>query len=328
MDRPLAVILGAGPGIGLAAARRFAQGGFAVAAVARPGDPLAAFQAALAAQPCLLPVAHIHGGELTEGAMDDNFRHALTKLSHLHFASTATHAQRICQMGEAPDRVFHCGAPGLDHLLDFPWLPDPVLSQRIGLPLEPAPLLATFHPVTLEYPRTAYQAEEFLAALDLAGEPVVFTLPNADTHGRIIAEGIQAFLATHPGSRMVENLGTQAYFSLMRRARAMVGNSSSGLIEAGSFQLPVVNIGNRQRGRTRGAQVIDTADDRTSILAGIRQALTPAFRAALTDQPNPYQAEGPASDLILAKLLSIQPASLIPKHFQDWPPPPGDRRNA
>ncbi|HLO66747.1 MAG TPA: UDP-N-acetylglucosamine 2-epimerase, partial [Holophaga sp.] len=144
--------------------------------------------------------------------------------------------------------------------------------------------------------------------------------PNADTQGRIVADRIRAFLETHPACRMVENLGTRAYFSLMRRAGAMVGNSSSGLIEAASFQLPVVNIGNRQRGRTRGANVIDVPDDRALILQGIRRALSPAFRDSLAGTGNPYQAGGAASELILRTLLAADPARLIPKVFTDMAP--------
>jgi len=283
------------------------------------GDRFEMIAAALAALPFLLPVAHIHGGEITEGAMDDSLRHAITKLSHIHFATTADHARRIRQLGEPSDRVFHCGAPGLDHLLDLDWLEDAELERRIGLPLEPRPLLATFHPVTLEYAESGRQAGEFLAALHESGAPVVFTLPNADTQGRVVLDLIRAFLETHPGSRLVENLGTRAYFSLMRRAGAMVGNSSSGLIEAASFGLPVVNVGNRQRGRTRGANVIDTPGDRATILEGIRKALSPGFRASLEGTRNPYQAEGAASDLILRVLTGLDPAALIPKKFQDLP---------
>ncbi|HLO69114.1 MAG TPA: UDP-N-acetylglucosamine 2-epimerase, partial [Holophaga sp.] len=143
------------------------------------GDRFEMIAAALAALPFLLPVAHIHGGEITEGAMDDSLRHAITKLSHLHFATTADHARRIRQLGEPGERVFHCGAPGLDHLLDLDWLDDAELERRIGTPLVPGLLLATFHPVTLEYQDTERQVEAFLGALHDAGAPVVFTLPNA-----------------------------------------------------------------------------------------------------------------------------------------------------
>ncbi len=283
------------------------------------GDRFEMMAAALAALPFLIPVAHIHGGEITEGAMDDALRHAITKLSHLHFASTEAHARRIRQLGEAPDRVWACGAPGLDHLLDLEWLPDGELETRIGRPLVPGLLMATFHPVTLEQEATGAQVEAFLGALHDAGRPVIFTLPNADTHGQQVAGAIQAFLDTHPDCRMAGNLGTRAYFSLMRRAGAMVGNSSSGLIEAASFQLPVVNVGNRQKGRTRGRNVIDVPATRGAIADGIRRALDPAFQDSLAGMTNPYHLGEPASRLILERLLATDPASLIPKAFSDWP---------
>ena len=183
--------------------------------------------------------------------------------------------------------------------------------------LVPAPLLVTLHPVTLEYERAESQAAELLAALEQAALPVVFTLPNADTGRRAIAQRIRAWAARRAGAVILDNLGTQAYFSLMRVAAAMVGNSSSGLLEAPSFALPVVNVGMRQDGRLRAPNVIDVADDRESIVDGIRRAVAPAFRRSLAGMRNPY-GDGGAAERITAVLRSVPlDQRLIVKRFYD-----------
>jgi UDP-hydrolysing UDP-N-acetyl-D-glucosamine 2-epimerase len=164
-------------------------------------------------------------------------------------------------------------------------------------------LLATFHPVTLEFERTEQQIEQFLAALDEVGMPVLFTAPNADTAGRSIAAAIGRYVAAHANSCMVENLGPGAYFSAMALAAAMAGNSSSGIIEAASFELPVVNVGTRQRGRTRAANVIDCGYSREEVVDAIRRAITPAFRASLKGLTNPY-GDGLAAPRIMRELVS------------------------
>ncbi len=275
--------------------------------------------AALAALPFTIPVAHVHGGELTRGAMDESLRHSITKLSHLHFASTERYARRILQLGEEPWRVTVSGAPGLDHLRTMVLLTPEALRERWGLPLSPAPLLVTSHPVTLEYEATEWQVGELLAALEAAGRPIIFTLPNPDTRGRVIARMIRAFVERHPDARLIESLGTQGYFSLMACAAAMVGNSSSGLIEAPSFGLPVVNIGTRQEGRLRAENVIDVGYGRDEVLRGIRQALSPGFRAGLRGMSNPY-GDGHAAERIVGRLRDVPlDEQLIHKTFVDLP---------
>lgn len=285
------------------------------------GDRFEMLAAALAALPFNLPVAHIHGGEITEGAMDDALRHAITKLSHLHFASTEAHARRIRQLGEEPWRIEVSGAPSLDNLRSLVFLDRATLEARVGLSFERPPLLITYHPVTTEYGETEAQVVELLAALEGIEQPLIFTLPNADTAGRTILEALRRFVKERPGACLVENLGTQAYFSLMRLAGAMVGNSSSGLLEAASFQLPVVNIGNRQKGRTRGQNVLDTDNSRQGIREGLRKALDPSFRASLAGTRNPYQGEAPASEVILRRLRDQPLQALVPKTFADLPLP-------
>jgi UDP-N-acetylglucosamine 2-epimerase (non-hydrolysing)/GDP/UDP-N,N'-diacetylbacillosamine 2-epimerase (hydrolysing) len=281
------------------------------------GDRFEMYAAALAALPFKIPVAHIHGGELTEGAIDDALRHSITKLSHLHFVATEEYARRVRQMGEEPWRVTVSGAPSLDLIQDMTFLSKEELESRFGLDLSCAPILATYNPVTMEYERTEWQTEQLLEALKGSGLPVVFTLPNSDTAGRVIVGMIREFVGTHPRARLVANLGTQGYFSLMRQAAMMVGNSSSGLIEALSFGLPVVNVGSRQRGRLRGENVIDVGYDATDILKAIQRAASPAFKSSLASVPNPY-GDRHAAERIVRVLREVSLGDrLLMKRFHD-----------
>ena len=284
------------------------------------GDRFEMHTAALAALPLLIPVAHIHGGEISQGAFDDALRHSMTKLSHLHFVATEEAAQRVRQLGEEPWRVVTCGAPSLDHLAQTPLLSRDELAARHGVRFFGAPpLVATFHPVTLEPGQAADHIRELLAALKMCGQPVIFTSPNADPEGRLIREHIDAFVAHQPQAQWVSTLGTQAYFSLMSVAAAMVGNSSSGLIEAPSFGLPVVNIGTRQEGRTRDRNVIDVGYNRQQIAEGIRRALSAAFRGQLRGLVNPY-GDGHASERIVQRLREVALDSrLLKKRFVTHP---------
>jgi UDP-hydrolysing UDP-N-acetyl-D-glucosamine 2-epimerase len=288
------------------------------------GDRFEMYVAALAALPFKIPVAHIHGGEVTRGAMDEALRHSLTKLSHLHFVATAEYARRVEQLGEEPWRVTVCGAPALDHLNSLVLMSAAELEFRFPLRLTGPFLLVTFHPVTLEYERTEWQVGELLAALETCGLPAVFTRPNADTGNRTIVRMIKDYVATHLSAQMVDNLGTRAFFSLMSLAAAMVGNSSSGIIEAASFKLPVVNIGARQEGRVRGANVIDVGYDRLEILKGIHRAVQPEFQKNMTGLVNPYGV-GQAAAIIVEKLASVAlDDNLLKKSFYDVAvPPPG-----
>jgi UDP-N-acetylglucosamine 2-epimerase (non-hydrolysing)/GDP/UDP-N,N'-diacetylbacillosamine 2-epimerase (hydrolysing) len=281
------------------------------------GDRFEMMAAALAALPFKIPLAHIHGGEVTQGAMDESLRHSITKLSHLHFVATEESGRRVAQLGEEPWRITVSGAPSLDNLNRVPLLPAGELEVRFGLRLEPAPLLVTFHAVTLEYEQTELQTVELLTALAASGLPVVFTMPNADTNGRIIIRLLKEFVRTHPTAQWVDNLGTEGYFSMMACAAALVGNSSSGIIEAASFKLPVVNIGSRQCGRTRPANVIDVGYAGAEILQGIRRAVAPAFRAGLRDLVNPY-GQGQAAPKIVAALKQVELGDrLLRKRFCD-----------
>ncbi len=281
------------------------------------GDRFEMHAAALAALPFTIPVAHIHGGELTLGAFDDALRHSMTKLSHLHFVATEEYARRVIQLGEEPWRVLMTGGIGLDNVRSISLLERAELEAIVGLSLDEPTLLVTFHPATLEFEDAEWQTGELLSALVTAGLPVVFTAPNADTRGRSVRALIEAFVQSTPRTTLVENLGTRAFFSMLSFASAMVGNSSSGIIEAPSFGLPVVNIGTRQDGRVRAKNVIDVGNRREEITVGIERALDPSFRASLRGMANPYDAGG-AAELIADRLETVDlgPA-LITKRFHD-----------
>jgi UDP-hydrolysing UDP-N-acetyl-D-glucosamine 2-epimerase len=281
------------------------------------GDRFEMLAAAVAALPFALPVAHIHGGEESQGAIDNQIRHAITKLAHVHFASAALHAERLAGLGEEPWRIHAVGAPGLDRLRGLSYLDRAAIAGALRLDPARPWVLVTFHPVTLEYRDTAEQATELLAALEKTDGEMILTYPNADTAGRVIIEHLEDWAARHPQARLSRSLGEQMYCSLLREAAVMVGNSSSGLIEAPSFALPVVNIGSRQRGRLRGANVIDVAPTRGDIRRGIETALGPGFREALRGMPNPY-GDGTAAPRIAAILRRLAlDARLIEKRFPE-----------
>jgi UDP-N-acetylglucosamine 2-epimerase (non-hydrolysing) len=281
------------------------------------GDRFEMHAATVAALPFRIPVAHIHGGEITIGAMDDALRHSMTKLSHFHFVATEEHRDRVLQMGEEPWRVVVSGAPSLDNLSSFELLDPDELETLAGISQSNAPLLVTYHPVTLEYEDTEWQVGHLLDALRRCALPVIFTTPNADTNGRVITKMLEDFAGSYPLAQITESLGTRGYFSLMTHAAAMVGNSSSGIIEAPSFDLPVVNVGTRQEGRTQGINVINAGYDCDQIVEAIKKATNPAFRGSLQGVSNPY-GDGHAAERIVEKLKSVPlGGTLIKKRFHE-----------
>lgn len=269
------------------------------------GDRFEMHSAALAALPFNIPVAHIHGGEITQGAIDDSLRHSMTKLSHLHFVSTQQYARRVIQLGEEPWRVKTVGALSLDNLREIRLLTAQELEVKYGLNLAQKPLLVTFHPVTLEYQQVEKQMQELLLALQQVGLPIVFTKPNSDTNNKVIVRLLENYVREHESAWLVENFGTRDYFSMMALSQSMVGNSSSGIIEAPSFHLPVVNIGTRQAGRVRGANVIDVGNHHEEIIAGIQKAVSPQFAERIRGTENPY-GDGHAADQIVSGLKSVE----------------------
>lgn len=268
------------------------------------GDRLELLGVAAAAVPFLLPVAHVSGGDATGGAIDDTVRHALTKLAHLHFVAMPEHATRLVAQGESPERIAVTGDPALDDVAG-PWPPLDRLAAGVGLDPQVRPLvLVSFHPPTLA--RTAAsETDELLAALDDLEGTLVFTYPGADTGADEVIGRIEAFAAARPHAVVHRSLGQDRHYALMASADVLVGNSSSGIWEAPSFRLPVVNIGERQRGRTRAANVVDTRAERGAIGAALARALDPSFRRGLDGLVNPY-GDGNASARVVEVLRDVE----------------------
>jgi UDP-hydrolysing UDP-N-acetyl-D-glucosamine 2-epimerase len=291
------------------------------------GDRFETLAAAVAALPLQIAIAHLAGGELTFGAMDDAIRHSVSKLSHLHFAATAEYGRRLEQMGEQPQRVFVSGSPVVDAILSTPVPTRSELEVETGVPLRDA-LLVTYHPETLAEKTAAEQISELLAALERVEQPLIFTYPNADPGSAAIVEQVRAFVERTPRARLFFNIGHVRYRGLQRYVGAMVGNSSSGMVEAASFRLPVVNIGDRQGGRIRTPNVIDVPTEQEAIARAIRLALSHDFRAGISHMSSPY-GDGHASRHILDVLKTVPlDSSLRKKVFYDLPNSPAAGQRA
>ena len=281
------------------------------------GDRFEIFSAVAAAMVARIPVAHLHGGEATEGAFDESIRHSITKMSHLHFVAAEEYRKRVIQLGEHPDRVFLVGGLGIDNIKKLSLLDRPALESSLGFGLGSKNLLVTFHPVTLENATSARQMAELLAALEtLEGTHLIFTMPNADTDGRVLLDMVEEFVADHANARAYTSLGQLRYLSCIRHVDGVVGNSSSGLAEAPSFRKGTINIGDRQRGRLKAESVIDCSPDRQSIAAALRRLYSPAFQAALKTVRNPY-GEGGASEKIVQALRGYSLEAILKKSFYD-----------
>ena len=284
------------------------------------GDRYEVLAAACAAVLVGRPIAHIHGGELTEGAMDDSFRHAVTKLAHLHFAAAKPYAQRILQMGETSERVFVVGALGVDAVRMSGPAEPAELDGTLGLALRDPVLLVTYHPVTRRVGTDSAALEALLDALDRQPKArVVITGVNADPGRAPIARRLADYAAARAERVSVhDSLGQRAYLSVMRCATAVVGNSSSGLVEAPAFGVPTVNIGKRQAGRLKARSVIDCGESADEIAAAIARARDPAFKASYAGQTLPYGGGGVART-IASRLKSTDLAALRAKPFRDLP---------
>ena len=258
-----------------------------------------------------IPVAHIEGGEVSQGAIDDHVRNALTKLAHIHFTSTETARCRVISMGEEPWRVHRAGAPSLDHLRRSKLLDRASLEQRLGLALSHASILAAWHPVTILRDTNA-EADALFAALEQTESQLIFVYPNADAGSRALIERTKALAAARPSTHIFVNLEAVTYWSLLGNVGALVGNSSSGIMEAASFALPVVNVGMRQQGRERSQNVIDVPAEADFIRAALRRALDPGFRASLAGMTNPY-GDGTAACTIASVLASVPLEDLLIK---------------
>ncbi len=263
-------------------------------------EMLAPASAALALR---IPIAHIEGGEISEGAIDNAVRNALTMMSHIHLTPTAQAAARVRAMGEEPWRVHQIGAPSLDHLVRSDLLDQAAVESHLGIDLSEPTVVVAYHPVTLSRDTTV-EADAVFDALGRLDRPIVFCFPNADAGSRALIDRAQAFCDARDNARLYVNLNHLMYWSLLRCAAALVGNSSSGIMETPSLALPTVNIGIRQQGRERARNVIDVDPDADAIVAAVARALSDEFRSSLDGMTNPY-GDGRAAERLAEVLTSV-----------------------
>lgn len=282
------------------------------------GDRYEILAAAEAAMIERIPIAHIHGGEVTEGAFDDAIRHSITKMSHLHFTSTEEYRKRVIQLGEQPDRVFYVGAPGVENIKMFPLMTKEEAEESVNFKLDENTILVTYHPVTLGNHTAEKDIKEFIGALEERKDlRVIFTMPNSDTGSQAIVDAINEFVANNPDRAIAyKSLGIMRYLSVMKYAGAVVGNSSSGLLEVPSFGIPTLNIGDRQKGRMAADSVYNCETDKESILKGLDVIMSPAFKKKAAETHNPYDKENTSEEIF--KVISTYPLEeLKQKHFYD-----------
>lgn len=324
IDRKVEMMLSSDTPVGIAKSMGLGLIGFADALNdLRPdllvvlGDRFEIFSAVSAALVARIPVAHLHGGETTEGAFDEAFRHSITKMSHLHFVAAEAYRQRVIQLGEQPERVFLVGGLGIDNIKRLRLLDRNSLEEALDFQFGAKNLLVTFHPVTLETATAGCQMAELLAALaDLPDTRLIFTLPNADTDGRVLIEMVEQFVAEHSNARAYASLGQLRYLSCIAQVDGVVGNSSSGLLEAPSFKKGSIDIGDRQKGRLRAGSVIGCEPVRESIAAALAQLYSAEFQESLHDVVNPY-GEGGASEEVVEKLKRYDLSGIVKKTFND-----------
>lgn len=265
-----------------------------------------------------IPIAHIHGGEATWGLIDDAIRHSLTKMSHLHFASTEDYKNRIIQMGEHPERVFKFGAPALELMEELPLLPVETLAGEFGEKFLQSFALVTFHPVTLEPERTKFYADEFFAALaEVPDLNYIITAPNVDTAYEGIVQSIAEFHKNNSQRvQVVTSLGPKKYFSLMKVAKAVLGNSSSGIIEAPFYKVPTVDVGDRQKGRIRCESVLSVKNVRADIVAAVKKSVQPEWIEHCQSVRTPYY-QAKTSQRIVEVLKTVDLKQITQKTFYD-----------
>lgn len=282
------------------------------------GDRYEILAAATAALIERIPIAHLHGGEVTEGAYDDAIRHSITKMSHLHFTSTEEYRKRVIQLGEQPDRVFYVGAPGVENIKKFLLMSKEEVEESVNFNLDENTILVTYHPVTLGEHTAEKDIKEFIAALEERKNlRVFFTMPNSDTGSQAIVDAINAFVENNSDRAIAyKSLGIKRYLSVMKYAGAVVGNSSSGLLEVPTFGIPTLNIGDRQKGRMAADSVYNCETDKDSILKGLDVIMSPAFKEKAAETHNPYDKANTSEEIF--KVISTYPlVELKQKHFYD-----------
>jgi len=325
IDEKVEMLLSSDSEVGIAKSMGLAMIGFADALdrlkpdmMVVLGDRFEIFSAASAATVAKIPIAHISGGDTTEGAIDESFRHSITKMSHLHFTSTEVYRDRVIQLGEQPGRVFNVGAVGIDNIKKLNLLDRKEFEESIGFKLGKKNLLITFHPVTLETGTAQEQFANLLTVLgDLCDTHLIFTKSNSDTDGRIINEMIDKFVVNTPKRAIAfTSLGQLRYLSAMKYVDGVVGNSSSGLIEAPSFKKGTINIGDRQKGRIQAESVINSHTDIESIKGSIEFLCSDKFSNTVKNVSNPY-GNGGTSTKIVEMLRKYDMGDLLKKCFYD-----------
>lgn len=277
---------------------------------------LASVEAALIKQ---IPIAHIHGGELTFGAYDDAIRHSITKMSHLHFTSTEEYRKRVIQLGEQPERVFYIGALGVENIKRVPLMTKEEIEEDLKFEVGDKTLLITYHPVTLSESDPIDDINALFEAIDEHSDlRLIFTMPNSDTGGQVIADMIERYAEEHKDKvRAYKSLGMKRYLSVMKYCAAVVGNSSSGIIETPSFHIPTLNIGSRQDGRIAADSVYNCGTNKESIAVGLDYILSDKFREIAANTTNPYDKEGTAQAIF--DVISTYPLNdVIKKQFYDY----------
>lgn len=323
IDKKIEMLLSSDTAIGISKSMGLAQISFAEAyselqpdIVVLLGDRYEIFTAASAAMIARIPIAHLHGGETTEGAFDEAMRHSITKMSHLHFTGTEEYRRRVIQLGEHPERVFNVGGLGIENIKRLELLTKAEFEQTINFKLAKRNLMVTFHPVTLENATAQQQFNELLAALDeLQDTHIIFTKANSDTDGRIINQMIDEYVAQNSHKAVgFTSLGQLRYLSALQYMDAVLGNSSSGLAEAPSFKIGTINIGDRQAGRIKAGSVIDCLPTKEAILSALNKTYSAEFQQQLKNNKNPY-GDGCASQSIVSMLKQVEINGLLKKVF-------------
>lgn len=281
------------------------------------GDRYEVLAAATACYLNNIPIAHLHGGEITQGATDEAFRHSISKMSYLHFTTCETYRQRVIQLGEDPKRVFNVGSLGVENTLNTTLISKEKLEQDLNIKFLKKNILVTFHPVTLEKGEAKQQSEELLSALDeLQDTMFVFTHPNADAEGDIISDQIKKFIKLKNNRYLFASLGMKRYFSMIKYVDAVVGNSSSGIIEVPSFKKVTINVGDRQAGRIQAKSIINCLPKKMAILQALEKAYSTEFQTALKSVINPYEQKNTAQNIVrILKCTNLSNA--LKKKFYD-----------
>jgi len=282
------------------------------------GDRYEIFSTVSAAMIARIPIAHLHGGETTEGAFDESIRHSITKMSHLHFTAAEEYKYRVIQLGEQPNRVFNVGGMGIENIKRLKLLSKEELEESIDFKLNNKNLLVTFHPVTLENSTASSQFQELLDTIDeLENTNIIFTKANSDTDGRVINQMIDEYVGKNSHKSVgFTSLGQLRYLSALQFVDAMVGNSSSGLAEAPSFKIGTINIGDRQKGRLKATSVIDCEPDQKSIERAFEKLYSNEFQKCLKNVQNPY-GDGCASLKIIKEIKKTELSNILKKSFFD-----------